>query len=57
MYFGHNVTLKENAARRERQDLVRLSREMEARHQQVLRLTETAREKLKASLPEQSPAL
>ena len=50
MYFGHNVTPKNNV-RRERLDLVQLTREMEARHQQMLRLMETSREKLKTIRP------
>ena len=48
MYFGHNVTPRNNT-RRERQDLVQLTREMEARHQQMLRLMETSRERLKTA--------
>ncbi|HEX4140414.1 MAG TPA: hypothetical protein VHY09_08710 [Candidatus Methylacidiphilales bacterium] len=52
MYFDRNATLKESAARRERLDLVQLSREMEARHQQMLRLMETSREKLKTHRPD-----
>jgi hypothetical protein len=50
MYFDRNVTPK-NSVRRERNDLVQLSREMEARHQQMLRLMETSREKLKMARP------
>jgi hypothetical protein len=50
MYFDRNVTPKKNVLR-ERQDLVRLTREMEARHQQMLRLMETSREKLKTTRP------
>ena len=50
MYFDRNVVSKNNT-RRERQDLVQLSREMEARHQQMIRLMETSREKLKTARP------
>ncbi len=50
MYFDRNATPRNNL-RRERQDLVQLSREMEARHQQMLRLMETSRGKLSATDP------
>jgi len=50
MYFDRTVTPK-NSVRRERQDLVQLTREMEARHQRMLRFMETSREKLKAARP------
>ncbi len=43
MDFGRNLNPKENANRRERQDLILLSREMEMRHQQMRRLLETSR--------------
>jgi hypothetical protein len=56
MYFGPPNSVKERTARRERQDLVLLSQEMEARHQQLLRLAETSRGKLKMTLPVASPA-
>ncbi len=46
MYFDRNVVSKNNT-RRERQDLVQLSREMEARHQRMLRIMETSRGKPK----------
>ncbi len=51
MYFGPPNSSKERNAHRQRQDLVLLSQEMEARHQQMLRLMETSRGKLKATLP------
>ncbi len=51
-----NETLKDRDTRRERSDLFLLAQEMEARHQQVLRLMETSRLKLKASPPPSSAA-
>jgi hypothetical protein len=51
MYFDRNFAPKNNSIRRERQDLVQLSREMEARHQRLLRFMESSREKLKMSRP------
>ena len=50
MYFDQTATLKTNASRRERQDLVLLSREMEARHRELRKSMETSGEKLKRFL-------
>jgi hypothetical protein len=46
MYFGHKETLKQRAARGERPDLLLLCREMEMRHQQLLRAMAMSRKRV-----------
>jgi hypothetical protein len=52
MYFGLKKTSRERAARLERQDLVLLSQEMEARHKEVLRALKLSPGKTQDPAPE-----